>query len=134
MASGVSSMADVADHEVGLYFEGQRSYIPRKLRALDPTVWGSFACLEDVVPNSDVRVPAWFAIKRLGVTKQTFNYWRASGKIVPNEAGEYRWGDVLQVELDMRQSPNSRRGTTVKRPARDWAALDANSNGMQYAS
>jgi len=85
------------------------------------------------VQNPDVRVPAWFAIKRLGVTKQTFNYWRETGKVVPDENGEYRWGDVLQVERDMRHSPNSRRGVKVSRPARDWAALNANSSGMAHA-
>lgn len=83
--------------------------------------------------NLDVRVPAWFAIKRLGVTKQTFNYWRETGKITPDDNGEYRWGDVLQVELDMRKSPQSRRGTKQRQPTRDWAALDVNSNGMQHA-
>jgi hypothetical protein len=97
-------------------------------------VWGFFACLEVVVQNPDVRVPAWFAIKRLGVTKQTFNYWRTTGRITPDDAGEYRWGDVLQVELDMRRSPNSRRGVTVNRQPRDWASLDVNSNGMRYAN
>lgn len=86
--------------------------------------------------NHDVRVPAWFAIKRIGVTKQTFNYWRESGKITPDANGEYRWGDVLQVELEMRLSPNSRRGVTVRPKAGgdSWAALNANSSGMAHAS
>ncbi len=82
--------------------------------------------------NPDVLVPAWFAIKRLGVTKQTFNNWRASGKLTPNDNGEYRWGDVLEVESATRNSPNSRRGTT-RRPAADWPTLDVNSAGMPHA-
>lgn len=84
--------------------------------------------------NPDVRVPAWFAIKRLGVTKQTFNYWRASGKLTPDENGERRWGDVLEVEQATRNDPNSRRGATVIRPRRDWASLDVNSTRMAQAS
>lgn len=87
------------------------------------------------MPNPDVRVPAWFAIKRLGVTKQTFNYWRASGKITPDENGEYRWGDVVQVERDMRKSPNSRRGVTIrpKTGPTSWAALNVQSRGLAHA-
>lgn len=83
--------------------------------------------------NPDVRVPPWFAIKRLGVTKQTFNYWRSTGKITPNEAGKYRWGDLLEVEAAMRNSPNSRRGTKVARRT-NWPELDVNSAGMPQAS
>lgn len=85
--------------------------------------------------NLDVRVPAWFAIKRLGVTKQTFNYWRATGKISPDDNGEYRWGDVLEVELAMRKSANSRRGIRLRPKASDdsWDALNVNSSGMAHA-
>jgi hypothetical protein len=85
--------------------------------------------------SDDTRVPGWFAIKRLGVTKQTFNYWRTSGKITPDDNGEYRWGDVIQVELDMRNSPNSRRGITLRPSTRpNWAALDTNSTGIQLSA
>lgn len=86
--------------------------------------------------NLDVRVPAWFAIRRLGVTKQTFNYWRASGKITPDDNGEYRWGDVLEVELAMRKSAHSRRGATIrpKTGTGSWDALNTNSSGMAHAS
>ncbi len=76
--------------------------------------------------NPDVRVPPWFAIKRLGVTKQTFNYWRDQGKLVPDADGAYRWGDCLRVEAETRNSPNSRRGVT-RRPAtggQSWAAVN----------
>lgn len=85
--------------------------------------------------NHDVRVPAWFAIKRLQVTKQTFNYWRSSGKLTADDNGEYRWGDVLEVELAMRKSANSRRGVTVrpKTGAGSWASVDVNSSGMAHA-
>lgn len=85
--------------------------------------------------NLDVRVPAWFAIKRLGVTKQTFNYWRSTGKITPDDNGEYRWGDVLEVELVMRKSAKSRRGVTMRPKAGDasWGALNVNSSGMAHA-
>jgi hypothetical protein len=88
------------------------------------------------VRSEDVRVPAWFAIKRLGVTKQTFNYWRASGKITPDEDGEYRWGDVLRAELETRQSANSRRGVTMrpKTGAGSWQELNVNTSGMAHAS
>lgn len=81
--------------------------------------------------NLDVRVPPWFAIKRLNVTKQTFNYWRTSGKITPDDKGEYRWGDLLEVELRMRKSPMSRRGVTLRT---SWDALNTNSSGFPIAS
>ena len=89
-----------------------------------------------MVRGDDVRVPAWFAIKRLGVTKQTFNYWRTTGKITPDGNGEYRWGDVVRVEAEMRKSPNSRRGVTLRpRTGPDsWPAIDINSSGMAHAS
>lgn len=82
--------------------------------------------------NPDVRVPPWFAIKRFGITPQTFNYWRTSGKITPDEDGNYRWGDLLEVEQSTRNNPNSRRGTKLTH-RRDWTALDLNSSGMRPA-
>ncbi|GIM88881.1 hypothetical protein [Paractinoplanes toevensis] len=82
--------------------------------------------------NPDVRVPPWFAIKRFGITPQTFDYWRASGKITPDEDGTYRWGDLLEVEAATRNSPNSRRGVKVTRNP-NWPALDVNSSGMSHA-
>lgn len=82
--------------------------------------------------NPDVRVPAWFAIKRFAITPQTFNYWRSSGKVTPDENGEYRWGDLLEVEQATRNSPNSRRGTKVTRRA-NWQGIDLNSTGMRPA-
>ncbi len=85
--------------------------------------------------NPDVRVPAWFAIKRLGITKQTFNYWRTSGKVTADDNGEYRWGDVLAAEKATRTNPNSRRGIQL-RPAdgaRSWPTLNINSAGMTPA-
>jgi hypothetical protein len=57
----------------------------------------------------DARLPAYLAARLVGVTKQTFNYWRATGKVTPDEAGTYRLGDVLEVERATRRSPNSRR-------------------------
>lgn len=60
--------------------------------------------------NLDAYVPAWFAAKRAGISRQLLNYWRTTGKVTPNEDGLYRLGDVLAVESKMRNDPNSRRG------------------------
>lgn len=75
--------------------------------------------------NLDARIPAYLAAKAVGVTKQTFNYWRTVGKVTPDEYGNYRLGDVIAVERDTRRSPNSRRG-----PRRhNWTNQGHNSNG-----
>lgn len=83
----------------------------------------------EVAADLDVLVPAWFACRRLGVTKQTFGYWRTSGKVkqATDEAGRpkvdgrgsplYRYGDVVAAERATRRSPNSRRGVAQYRPA-----------------
>lgn len=60
--------------------------------------------------NLDARLPAHLAAHVAGVTKQTFNYWRTSGKVTAGDDGLYRLGDVLAVEAATRRSPNSRRG------------------------
>lgn len=78
-----------------------------------------------VTLNLDARLTASFAARIAGVTKQTFNYWRTSGKITTGEDGCYRLGDVLAVERDMRNNPNSRRG--ARRPVTgtgSWAERD----------
>jgi len=72
--------------------------------------------------NLDARLPAHLAALAVGVKKQLFNYWRASGKIRPDENGLYRYGDVVALEAQMRRHPQSRR-----RPASgagSWAELD----------
>lgn len=85
--------------------------------------------------NLDARLTPQLAALAAKVTKQTFNYWRASGKVAVGDDGLYRLGDVLAVEAQTRRSPNSRRGP--RRPASgpdSWASLDMNSNQMPYAS
>jgi hypothetical protein len=67
----------------------------------------------------DVLVPAWFACRQLGVTKQTFGHWVRTGKVTPVAPGEdghprYRYGDVLEAERQTRRSPNSRRGARAR--------------------
>lgn len=69
--------------------------------------------------NLDARLPAYLAARIAGVTKQTFNYWRSCGKIAPGEDGTYRLGDVLAVERDTRNNPNSRRG--ARKPTSELA-------------
>lgn len=122
---------DVAAVQVGLYFGAREQCVPSSYepRSSDR---GSFAFPGVGMRNPDVRVPAWFAIKRLGVTKQAFNYWRTAGKITPDRNGNYRWGDLLEVEAATRNNPNSRRGATLRRRS-DWPALNVNSGGMPQA-
>lgn len=77
--------------------------------------------------NLDARLTPQLAALAAGVTKQTFNYWRTSGKLTPDAKGEYRLGDVLKVESETRNNPNSRRGITYeRRPASgpgSWADI-----------
>lgn len=57
----------------------------------------------------DARLSATQSAQAIGISKQLFNYWRTTGKVVPDQDGLYRWGDVLQAERQTRRSPNSRR-------------------------
>lgn len=79
--------------------------------------------------NLDAKVPAWFAAKQAGVSKQLLNYWRSKGKVTPDADGMYRLGDVLTVEAQTRRSP-----TSSRRPRKNWAVLDLNSAGMRQAT
>jgi len=63
----------------------------------------------------DARLNATTAAQAAGVTKQTFNYWRRTGRITPDAAGTYRLGDVLEVERAMRNSLRSSRGAPRRR-------------------
>lgn len=78
--------------------------------------------------NLDARLTAQLAALAVGVSKQTFNYWRAKGKVAAGEDGLYRYGDVLKVEAQARRSNKSHRGKRRK-----WADLDINSDGMLAA-
>lgn len=87
--------------------------------------------------NLDARLNPQLAALAAGVTKQTFNYWRTSGKLAPDDNGEYRLGDVLRVERDTRNNPNSRRGVVVRRPASgpdSWAAISRKPTALSRAS
>ena len=57
----------------------------------------------------DAKLPAHLAARLVGVSRQLINYWRASGKLTPDEQKRYRLGDLLAVERDMRRSPQSHR-------------------------
>lgn len=66
----------------------------------------------DLDMNAHLR--AGQAAEQVGVSKQTFNYWRRQGKITPvahDRAGRalYRLGDALVVERDTRQAKQSSR-------------------------
>lgn len=76
--------------------------------------------------NLEARLTPQLAALAVGVSKQTFNYWRNKGKVVPGADGLYRYGDVLQAEAQARRSPKSHR--------KNWAALDRNSAGIRFAS
>jgi hypothetical protein len=78
--------------------------------------------------NVDARLNAQLAALAAGVSKQTFNYWRSSGKILPAEDGTYSYIEVMRVEAAMRRSSKSHR-----KPQR-WALLDRNSSGLPVAS
>ncbi len=78
--------------------------------------------------NLDARLTAQLAALAAGVTKQTFNYWRTSGKVTPGDDGMYRYGDVLKAESRTRRS-----GKSHRKPVGDWAAADINSAGMLHA-
>lgn len=49
------------------------------------------------------------AARAAGVSKQLFNWWRISGKVKPTECGRYRLREVLNIEKQMRRSPQSHR-------------------------
>ncbi len=78
--------------------------------------------------NLDARLPANLAALSVGVTPQVFNYWRRTGKVTPDEAGTYRYGDVLKAEAAVRRSKKSHR-----KPRGEWALLNINSAGMTPA-
>lgn len=66
------------------------------------------------VADPDTLVPAWFACRQLGITKQTLNWWRAAGRLVParrDSAGRplYRYREVAEAEKATRNHHNSRR-------------------------
>lgn len=57
----------------------------------------------------DVRLTATQSAHLVGISKQLFNYWRTAGKVTPDAAGLYRWGDVLEAERQTRRAPQSHR-------------------------
>lgn len=64
--------------------------------------------------DPDNLLPAAEAAFAANVSRQLFDYWRRSGKIQPAKVDQtgralYRVGDALDVERDMRNSPQSRR-------------------------
>lgn len=65
----------------------------------------------------NARLPAHLAAAKVGVSRQLFNWWRASGKLQPvaydGRTPLYRLGDVLKVESATRRSPQSRRALTA---------------------
>jgi hypothetical protein len=77
-------------------------------------------------------VPAWFAAKRMGVSRQVVNYWRTSGRLPVADKDDkgrplYRWGDVLEAERQTRRTANSSRNPNRRRPTDgpdSWTALD----------
>lgn len=92
---------------------------PQPHPARGSTIFGRWWTVPD---RMDQLVPAWFACRRFGVTKQTFAYWVSSGKLTParhDSAGRplYRYGDVAEVERQTRRSGKSRRGCRHHEPA-----------------
>jgi DNA-binding transcriptional MerR regulator len=68
--------------------------------------------------NLDAHLRASQAALLARVSRQTFNYWRKSGKIAQvgtdkNGHALYRAGDVLVVERDMRNAKQSSRRLTL---------------------
>ena len=64
--------------------------------------------------DMDARLRASQAADQVGVSKQTFNYWRRQGKVKPvayDRAGRalYLLRKVLEVERDTRQAKQSSR-------------------------
>jgi hypothetical protein len=87
---------------------------------LDPSVITERWWTEVEQTGLDVQVPGWFICRQLDITKQTLNYWVASGKLTPTASDShgrplYRYGDALEIERQTRHSPNSRRGARHRR-------------------
>lgn len=59
--------------------------------------------------NLEARLNPQLAALAVGVSKQTFNYWRSSGKVVAGPDGRYRYGDVLTADRQARRSGKSHR-------------------------
>ncbi len=59
--------------------------------------------------NFDARLTPAQAALVLQVSRQLVNYWRTTGKIVPDDTGRYRYGDLLTAERDTRRSTKSSR-------------------------
>jgi DNA-binding transcriptional MerR regulator len=62
----------------------------------------------------DALLTASQAALAANVSRQLFNYWRSRGHIKPADHDDrgrplYREREVLEVECEMRHSPNSRR-------------------------
>lgn len=59
--------------------------------------------------NLDARLTGAQAASVAGVSRQLVYWWRTAGKLTPDAAGRYRLGDVLELELAMRDNPRSSR-------------------------
>lgn len=63
--------------------------------------------------NLDAKVPAGFAARRLGVSRQLIRRWCQLGHLHPvgqdGRSPLYRWGDLVTLELAMRENPRSSR-------------------------
>ncbi len=68
--------------------------------------------------NLDARLNASDSARAVNVSRQTFNYWRRTGRVAPGADGRYRLGDVIDVERAMRNSGQSSRNMWrgVQRP------------------
>lgn len=64
----------------------------------------------DLPNNLDARLTGAQAALAVGVSRQLFNYWRDSGKLLRGPDGRYRYGDALAVEKATRRSALSSRG------------------------
>ncbi len=82
------------------------------MRPSDLTVPGAFRMPGGAV-NLDARLTPQLAALAVGVSKQTFNYWRTSGKVTPGPDGRYRYGDVLTADRATRRSGKSHRRTAL---------------------
>jgi len=98
-------------------------------------------------PNLEAGLTRAQAAQAVGVPPATVSMWALRGWLGSDGVHHrltvigtdvrggrlYRYGDILAAETATRRNPNSRRGTKQRRSPGDWAALDVNSGGMQYA-
>lgn len=75
----------------------------------------------------DALFPAAFLARRVGVSRQLFNYWVRSDKIAPRGRDPltghptYRYGDAIELEAVMRNSPRCNKGRREVRIATERA-------------